>query len=189
MLRLDALGALRRDLDVDRAAAIADVLIDPMPYRRLVVMRSWPFEAYVQYLQRSTGHGTARVSTMSRGRSRGGQRLAGCGDRRAASTAAPASTTTPATAGTIIQNHKIATSSAGGDEGVRGVRPGGVERQATPDGERTARHDRGPQGAAGAAHPIADARCDQHGEPGVEDRDRDRRCAPPPPHRYAPCSA
>ena len=52
MHRLDALGALRRGLDVDRAAGIADVLIDPMPYRRLVVMRGWPFEAYVEYLQR-----------------------------------------------------------------------------------------------------------------------------------------
>jgi hypothetical protein len=51
MKRLDALGALRRGLDVDRAAAIADVLIDPMPYRRLVEMRGWSFEAYVEYLQ------------------------------------------------------------------------------------------------------------------------------------------
>jgi AcrR family transcriptional regulator len=52
MHRLDALGALRRGLDVDRAAGIADVLIDPMPYRRLVAMRGWSLEAYVDYLQR-----------------------------------------------------------------------------------------------------------------------------------------
>src|SRR5262245_23879619 len=52
MHRLAALGALRRGLDVDRAADIADVLIDPMPYRRLVAMRGWPFEAYVEQLQR-----------------------------------------------------------------------------------------------------------------------------------------
>ena len=52
MHRLDALGALRPGLDVDRAAGIADVLIDPMPYRRLVVMRDWPFETYVEHLQR-----------------------------------------------------------------------------------------------------------------------------------------
>jgi hypothetical protein len=50
--RLDALGALRPGLDVDHAAAISDVLIDPMPYRRLVEIRGWPFEAYVEYLQR-----------------------------------------------------------------------------------------------------------------------------------------
>ena len=53
MRRLDALGALRRGLDVDRAADIADVLIDPMPYRRLVAMRGWSFEAYVEHLQRT----------------------------------------------------------------------------------------------------------------------------------------
>jgi AcrR family transcriptional regulator len=52
MQRLDALGALRPDLDVDRAAAIADVLIDPMIYRRFVVTRGWPFEAYDDYLHR-----------------------------------------------------------------------------------------------------------------------------------------
>jgi len=52
MRRLDALGALRRGLDVDRAADIADVLIDPMPYQRLVAMRGWSFEAYVEHLQR-----------------------------------------------------------------------------------------------------------------------------------------
>ena len=50
--RLDAIGGLRPGLDVERAAAIADVLIDPMPYRRLVVLRDWPFEAYVEYQQR-----------------------------------------------------------------------------------------------------------------------------------------
>jgi AcrR family transcriptional regulator len=52
MHRLDALGALRRGLEIDRAAGIADVLIDPMPYQRLVAMRGWTFEAYVEYLQR-----------------------------------------------------------------------------------------------------------------------------------------
>jgi hypothetical protein len=52
MRRLEALGALRRGLEVDQAAAIADVLMDPMPYRRLVETRGWTFEAYVEYLQR-----------------------------------------------------------------------------------------------------------------------------------------
>jgi AcrR family transcriptional regulator len=49
--RLDAIGGLRPGVDLDRAAAIAEVLMDPMPYRRLVVMRGWTFEAYVEYLQ------------------------------------------------------------------------------------------------------------------------------------------
>jgi hypothetical protein len=33
-------------------AAIADVLIDPMPYRRLVVIHGWSFETFVQHQQR-----------------------------------------------------------------------------------------------------------------------------------------
>ena len=52
--RLDALGGLRPGLDVAGAAAIADVLIDPMPYQRLVVQHGWTFEAYVEHLQRIT---------------------------------------------------------------------------------------------------------------------------------------
>ena len=34
--RLEAIGGLRPGLDVDRAAAITEVLMDPLPYRRLV---------------------------------------------------------------------------------------------------------------------------------------------------------
>jgi AcrR family transcriptional regulator len=50
--RLAALGGLRPSLDVPDAAAIADVLIDPMPYQRLVVKHAWPFDRYVEHLQR-----------------------------------------------------------------------------------------------------------------------------------------
>jgi AcrR family transcriptional regulator len=49
--RLEDLGALRAGLDSDDAAAIADVLIDPYLYRRLVVTHAWPFERYVGYVQ------------------------------------------------------------------------------------------------------------------------------------------
>jgi AcrR family transcriptional regulator len=51
--RLDALGGLRPGLGLDEAAAILDVLIDPMPYRRLVVLRGWTFEAYAAYIQQA----------------------------------------------------------------------------------------------------------------------------------------
>ena len=50
--RIADLGGLRRGLDQTEAAAIADVLIDPMPYRRLVVLHDWAFETYVEHLQR-----------------------------------------------------------------------------------------------------------------------------------------
>ena len=50
--RLDGLGGLRPGLDAAAAAAIADLLIDPMPYRRLVVQHGWTFEAYAEHLQR-----------------------------------------------------------------------------------------------------------------------------------------
>ena len=38
-------------LDVDRAAAITELLMDPMPYRRLVLLRGWTPEEYTEYLQ------------------------------------------------------------------------------------------------------------------------------------------
>jgi AcrR family transcriptional regulator len=50
--RLEAIGGLRPALDVDRAAAIAELLMDPMPYRRLVLMRGWTPEEHTEYLQR-----------------------------------------------------------------------------------------------------------------------------------------
>ena len=39
-------------LDVERATAIAELLMDPLPYRRLVVLRGWTLEEYTGYLQR-----------------------------------------------------------------------------------------------------------------------------------------
>jgi hypothetical protein len=53
MSRIAELGGLRSGLSVDEAAAIADVLIDPMPYRRLVGLWGWTFEAYVEHLQQT----------------------------------------------------------------------------------------------------------------------------------------
>jgi AcrR family transcriptional regulator len=51
--RLKAIGGLRAPLDVDRASAIAELLMDPMPYRRLVLRRGWTTEEYTGYLQRT----------------------------------------------------------------------------------------------------------------------------------------
>jgi AcrR family transcriptional regulator len=50
--RVADLGALRSDLDPEQAAAIADVLIDPALYQRLVGTWGWTFETYVGHLQR-----------------------------------------------------------------------------------------------------------------------------------------
>ena len=50
--RLAALGGLQPSLDPNQAAAIADVLIDPTLYRRLVGLRGWNFPTYVEHLQR-----------------------------------------------------------------------------------------------------------------------------------------
>ena len=49
--RLAAIGGLRPGLDVDRAAAITELLMDPMPYRRLVLMHGWTPEEHAEYLQ------------------------------------------------------------------------------------------------------------------------------------------
>jgi hypothetical protein len=50
--RVADLGGLRPDLDPEQAAAIADVLIDPTHYQRLVGTWGWTFETYVGHLQR-----------------------------------------------------------------------------------------------------------------------------------------
>jgi AcrR family transcriptional regulator len=50
--RLRDLGGLRADLDLDEAADIADLLIDPAPYQRLVRTRRWTFDAYRAYTRR-----------------------------------------------------------------------------------------------------------------------------------------
>jgi AcrR family transcriptional regulator len=50
--RLAGLGGLRPDLHLHHAADIADLLIDPTPYHRLVTVRGWTFDAYLAYLDR-----------------------------------------------------------------------------------------------------------------------------------------
>jgi AcrR family transcriptional regulator len=49
--RLHAIGGLRHGLDLERGTAIANTLIDPMPYRRLVERHGWSTEEYTNYLQ------------------------------------------------------------------------------------------------------------------------------------------
>lgn len=53
--RLAELGGLRPGLDADHAAAIADTLIDPSLYRRLVVTHGWPLDRYAAHLQHIAG--------------------------------------------------------------------------------------------------------------------------------------
>ncbi|MFN8194311.1 MAG: helix-turn-helix domain-containing protein [Nocardioidaceae bacterium] len=48
--RLAAIGALREDLTVGTAAPQATLLMDPMPYRRLVRRAGWSFEDYVAWV-------------------------------------------------------------------------------------------------------------------------------------------
>lgn len=49
--RLAELGGLRPGLTIDEAAAMLDVLIDPMNYRRLVGTHGWTAEMYTTHLQ------------------------------------------------------------------------------------------------------------------------------------------
>jgi AcrR family transcriptional regulator len=51
--RLQAIGGLRPALDVERATAIVEVLMDPMPYRRLVSVHGWTPDEYTDYIQRT----------------------------------------------------------------------------------------------------------------------------------------
>jgi AcrR family transcriptional regulator len=51
--RLASIGGLRPGLDVEHARAIAELLMDPLPYRRLVTQHGWTAEAYAEYLQRT----------------------------------------------------------------------------------------------------------------------------------------
>jgi hypothetical protein len=50
---LDSIGGLRPPIDADRAAAICELLMDPLPYRRLVLLRGWTPEDYTELLQRT----------------------------------------------------------------------------------------------------------------------------------------
>jgi AcrR family transcriptional regulator len=69
--RLHAIGGLRPDLDVDRASAIIELLMDPLPYRRLVQQRGWTTAEYTGYLQQ-----TATATLLSPKLPRGGRRRA-----------------------------------------------------------------------------------------------------------------
>ena len=50
--QLHDLGALRSDLSVDRAAAMASVLMDPLGYRRLVLGDGWSEDEYADWVAR-----------------------------------------------------------------------------------------------------------------------------------------
>ena len=52
--QLHALGALRADLTVERAAAMASLLMDPLGYRRLVLDAGWTAEEYADWTARLT---------------------------------------------------------------------------------------------------------------------------------------
>jgi AcrR family transcriptional regulator len=69
--RLHAIGGVRPDLDVDRASAIVELLMDPLPYRRLVLQRRWTIAEYTGYLQQ-----TATATLLPPKLTRGGRRRA-----------------------------------------------------------------------------------------------------------------
>jgi AcrR family transcriptional regulator len=50
---LESIGALRTELDVDRATSIAAVLMDPVPAGRLVHDAGWSVDEYLDYLTRT----------------------------------------------------------------------------------------------------------------------------------------
>ena len=52
---LDEIGGLRPGLHVDRATEVAAVLMDPMPYQRLVEDADWPMEDYATLIARMAG--------------------------------------------------------------------------------------------------------------------------------------
>jgi len=52
--QLRGLGALRSDLSVERAAAMASVLMDPLGYRRLVLGDGWTDDEYADWVARMT---------------------------------------------------------------------------------------------------------------------------------------
>ena len=50
--RLAELGGLRATLDQPRAAAIAELVMDPEPFRRLVLRHGWTADEHTEHLQR-----------------------------------------------------------------------------------------------------------------------------------------
>ena len=51
--RLAELGGLKPGLGTEQATAIANLLMDPLHYRRLVLRHGWAPDAYVDYLQQA----------------------------------------------------------------------------------------------------------------------------------------
>lgn len=49
--RIAEIGGLRTGLDLDEAAAILDVLIDPRIYRRFIDIHRWTLDTYIRHLQ------------------------------------------------------------------------------------------------------------------------------------------
>ena len=80
--RMAELGGLRPGLDLEQAAAIADLLIDPLPYRRLVQQHGWTPEAYTR-VPPTDGGGRAPAVDDDRIRQRG---RGSAGARRAVTT-------------------------------------------------------------------------------------------------------
>jgi len=52
---LDEVGGLRPELDIDNATEVAAVLMDPMPYQRLVEDADWTMEDYAALIARMAG--------------------------------------------------------------------------------------------------------------------------------------
>jgi hypothetical protein len=52
--QLHNLGALRGELSVERAAAMASLLMDPLGYRRLVLDDGWTVDEYAGWVARLT---------------------------------------------------------------------------------------------------------------------------------------
>jgi AcrR family transcriptional regulator len=52
---LDEVGGLRPDLHLDRATEVVAVLMDPMPYQRLVEDADWAMEDYAALIARMAG--------------------------------------------------------------------------------------------------------------------------------------
>ena len=52
--QLQSLGALRSDLSVERAGAMASLLMDPLGYRRLVLGDGWTEDEYAHWVTRLT---------------------------------------------------------------------------------------------------------------------------------------
>jgi AcrR family transcriptional regulator len=57
--RLEEIGGLRDELTIEQATAIAEIVMDPLPARRLVLERGWSFDAYRDFLER-----TARATLL-----------------------------------------------------------------------------------------------------------------------------